>query len=95
MFFKGSRRSSRRNSARLRRKRDFASHQHYIETMVVADAGVLKRHGNDLEHYIMTLMSIANRVFSHPSLGSAVAISVVKVSASTVACDNPICDRPL
>lgn len=68
--------------AKSRRKRDFESHQHYIETLVVADASMVREHGDDLEHYIMTVMMIANRVFSHPSLGSAVALSVVKVSNS-------------
>ena len=48
--------------------------------MVVADASFAADHGDDLEHYILTLMAIANRVFSHPSLGSAISISVVKVS---------------
>ena len=47
--------------------------------MVVADASFAAEHGDDLEHYILTLMAIANRVFSHPSLGSAISISVVKV----------------
>ena len=47
--------------------------------MVVADDSLAQQLGDGLEHYILTLMSIANRVFSHPSLGSAVSISVVKV----------------
>uniref|UniRef100_H2ZNU0 Peptidase M12B domain-containing protein n=1 Tax=Ciona savignyi TaxID=51511 RepID=H2ZNU0_CIOSA len=62
-----------------RSKRSFDSRQHYIETMVVADAGMVREHGTDLEHYILTLMMVANRVFAHPSLGSAISISVVKI----------------
>ena len=64
---------------RLRSKRSFDSKQHYIETMVVADASMVRHHGDDLEHYILSIMMVANRVFSHPSLGSAIALSVVKV----------------
>ena len=62
-----------------RGKRSFESRQHYIETMVVADAGMVEEHGNDLEHYILSIMMLANKIFSHPSLGSAIHLSVVKV----------------
>ncbi|CAK8693253.1 unnamed protein product [Clavelina lepadiformis] len=66
--------------ARSRSKRSsFDSRQYHIETMVVADATMVRDHGDDLEHYILSIMMVANRVFSHPSLGSAVAISVVKI----------------
>ena len=67
------------NEARSRRKRSFNSEQYYIETLVVADASMLRHHDDDLEHYILSIMMVANSVFSHPSLGSAIAISVVKV----------------
>ncbi|XP_039254069.2 A disintegrin and metalloproteinase with thrombospondin motifs 4-like [Styela clava] len=62
-----------------RQKRGFSSKQHFIETMVVADKAMSDHHGDDLEHYILTIMMVANRVFAHPSLGNAVTISVVKI----------------
>ena len=67
-----------------RKKRGFKSQQHYIETLVVADRSMIDHHGDDLEHYILTIMMVANRVFSHPSLGNAVSISVVKVSGRQI-----------
>lgn len=72
--------NSMSDKPKVRGKRDvFESRQHYIETLVVADATMLREHGDDLEHYILSIMMVANRVFSHPSLGSAIALSVVKV----------------
>ena len=65
--------------SKSRSKRGFDSKQHYIETMIVADASMLRHHGDDLEHYILSIMMVANRVFSHPSLGSAISLSVIKV----------------
>ena len=72
--------SNRDETVTSRSKRSFDSKPHYIETMIVADTSMLQHHGDDLEHYILSIMMIANRVFTHPSLGSAIAISVVKVS---------------
>jgi len=63
-----------------RKKRSFQSHQHYIETMVVADSSMVEEHGANLEHYILSVMMLGNKVFSHPSLGSAISLNVVKVS---------------
>ena len=65
--------------AKSRSKRSFESRQHYIETMIVADASMVKEHGSDLEHYILSIMMLANRAYSHPSLGSAIKLTVVKV----------------
>eukprot|EP00059_Ciona_intestinalis_P001979 XP_002121984.1 A disintegrin and metalloproteinase with thrombospondin motifs 4 [Ciona intestinalis] len=75
--------------AKSRSKRAFDSQQHYIETLVVADASMVEEHGDDLEHYILTLMMVANRVFSHPSLGSAISISVVKIMVLHEDSDGP------
>ena len=62
-----------------RKKRSLQSRQHYIETMIVADSSMVQEHGANLEHYILSVMMLANKVFSHPSLGSAISLSVVKV----------------
>lgn len=75
-----------------RTKRAFNSRQHYIETLVVADRSMAEHHGDDLEHYILTIMMVANRVFSHPSLGNAIKISVVKVRCSTKCNSTGACE---
>lgn len=55
------------------------SREHYIETMVVADKSMYNAYENDLEHYILTLMSGANRLLRHPSLGLVISVIVTKI----------------
>ena len=53
--------------------------------MVVADQTMVEKYGSDLEHYLLTIMGGANRIFSHPSLGLIVSLSVTKVKIKS--CD--------
>jgi len=64
---------------RSRQKRDIYSKEYYIEAMVVADQTMVEKYGSDLEHYLLTIMGGANRIFSHPSLGLIVSLSVTKI----------------
>ena len=47
--------------------------------MVVADKSMYNAYESDLEHYILTLMSGANRLLRHPSLGLVISVIVTKV----------------
>ncbi|XP_070557592.1 A disintegrin and metalloproteinase with thrombospondin motifs 9-like [Ptychodera flava] len=61
-----------------RRKRS-TSYERNVETMIVADYKMHEYHGNNLEHYILTLMSLVYRIYRHPSIGNSVNIAVVKL----------------
>lgn len=44
-----------------RRKR-FLSYPRYVELMVTADAKMVRHHGRNLEHYILTIMSVVSKI---------------------------------
>ncbi|KAK2099785.1 A disintegrin and metalloproteinase with thrombospondin motifs 15 [Saguinus oedipus] len=67
---------SRRRSGRAKR---FVSIPRYVETLVVADESMVKFHGADLEHYLLTLLGTAARLYRHPSILNPINIVVVKV----------------
>ncbi|XP_004453296.4 A disintegrin and metalloproteinase with thrombospondin motifs 15 [Dasypus novemcinctus] len=67
---------SRRRSGRAKR---FVSIPRYVETLVVADESMVKFHGADLEHYLLTLLATAARLYRHPSILNPISIVVVKV----------------
>lgn len=47
------------NRIHVRRKR-FISYPRYVELMVTADVKMVRHHGRNLQHYILTLMSIVS-----------------------------------
>lgn len=49
------------NSPHSRKKR-FLSYPRYVEVMVTADARMVQHHGRNLEHYVLTLMSIVSNL---------------------------------
>uniref|UniRef100_A0A8C7XM70 ADAM metallopeptidase with thrombospondin type 1 motif 15 n=1 Tax=Oryzias sinensis TaxID=183150 RepID=A0A8C7XM70_9TELE len=61
----------------LGRSRRFASTPRYVEVLVVADESMAKFHGDDLKHYLLTLMSVAARLYKHPSILNPINIVVV------------------
>ncbi|XP_062844361.1 A disintegrin and metalloproteinase with thrombospondin motifs 15a [Trichomycterus rosablanca] len=61
--------------SRLKR---FASVPRYVETLVVADESMAKFHGDDLKHYVLTLLAVAARLYKHPSIMNPINIVVVK-----------------
>uniref|UniRef100_A0A8C5FR77 ADAM metallopeptidase with thrombospondin type 1 motif 20 n=1 Tax=Gadus morhua TaxID=8049 RepID=A0A8C5FR77_GADMO len=65
------------HGARSRRKR-FLSYPRYVELMVTADAKMVRHHGRNLEHYILTIMSVA-AVYRDPSVGNLINIVIVKL----------------
>lgn len=44
----------------LRRTKRFLSYPRYVEVMVVADNRMVEYHGANLQHYVLTLMSIVS-----------------------------------
>ncbi|XP_020501860.1 A disintegrin and metalloproteinase with thrombospondin motifs 15 [Labrus bergylta] len=64
---------------RMGRAKRFASVPRYVETLVVADESMAKFHGDDLKHYILTLMSVAAKLYKHPSILNSISITVVKI----------------
>lgn len=64
---------------RIGRTKRFASVPRYVETLVVADNSMLQFHGSDLKHYLLTLMSVAARLYKHPSILNFINIAVVKI----------------
>uniref|UniRef100_A0A3B3REL2 Peptidase M12B domain-containing protein n=1 Tax=Paramormyrops kingsleyae TaxID=1676925 RepID=A0A3B3REL2_9TELE len=62
----------------LRRKR-FLSYPRFVELMVTADNEMLQHHGNNLEHYILTIMSVVAAIYKDPSVGNLINIIIVKL----------------
>lgn len=43
-----------------RRSKRFLSYPRFVEVMLVADSRMVEHHGSNLQHYILTLMSIVS-----------------------------------
>ncbi|XP_072247755.1 A disintegrin and metalloproteinase with thrombospondin motifs 15-like [Leuresthes tenuis] len=59
------------------RSKRFASIPRFVEVLVVADESMAKFHGDDLKHYLLILMSVAARLYKHPSILNSINIVVV------------------
>nr|XP_023648460.1 A disintegrin and metalloproteinase with thrombospondin motifs 15-like isoform X2 [Paramormyrops kingsleyae] len=62
----------------LSRSKRFASIPRYVETLVVVDESMAEFHGDNLKHYVLTLMSVAAQLYKHPSILNAINIVIVK-----------------
>uniref|UniRef100_A0A7N4PG13 A disintegrin and metalloproteinase with thrombospondin motifs 5 n=1 Tax=Sarcophilus harrisii TaxID=9305 RepID=A0A7N4PG13_SARHA len=62
-----------------RRQRRSISRARQVELLLVADVSMAKKYGRDLQHYLLTLASIASRLYSHPSIENHIRLVVVKV----------------
>lgn len=51
----------------------------YVETMLVADQSMAEFHGSGLKHYLLTLFSVAARLYKHPSIRNSISLVVVKI----------------
>uniref|UniRef100_A0A3P9BN74 ADAM metallopeptidase with thrombospondin type 1 motif 20 n=1 Tax=Maylandia zebra TaxID=106582 RepID=A0A3P9BN74_9CICH len=61
-----------------RRRKRFLSYPRYVELMVTADAKMVRHHGRNLEHYILTIMSVVSKIMD-PSIGNLISIKIVKL----------------
>ncbi|CAH1118874.1 unnamed protein product [Phaedon cochleariae] len=67
----------RRQQSRAQRS---ISRDHYVETLVVADASMVEFHQDgEIETYILTLMNMVSMLYQDPSLGNSVHVVVVKI----------------
>ena len=62
-----------------RRKRSVSRARH-VELLLVADDTMTKKYGKDLNHYLLTLASIASKLYGHASIENPIRLSVVKVT---------------
>ncbi|XP_053576979.1 A disintegrin and metalloproteinase with thrombospondin motifs 9 [Bombina bombina] len=63
-----------------KRTKRFLSYPRYVEVMVVADNRMLEYHGANLQHYVLTLMSIVASIYKDPSIGNLINIAIVKLA---------------
>ncbi|XP_029699517.1 A disintegrin and metalloproteinase with thrombospondin motifs 8 isoform X3 [Takifugu rubripes] len=61
------------------RRRRFVSAPRFIETLVVADPSMTHFYGDEIKHYILTLMSMAAQLYKHPSIKNSVNLVLVKM----------------
>ncbi|XP_037363801.1 A disintegrin and metalloproteinase with thrombospondin motifs 8 [Talpa occidentalis] len=61
------------------RTKRFVSEARFVETLLVADASMAAFYGADLQNHILTLMSVAARIYKHPSIRNSINLMVVKV----------------
>lgn len=59
------------------RSRRFASVPRFVEVLVVADRSMADAHGDDLQHYLLTLMAVVARLYRHPSILNPISVVVV------------------
>lgn len=64
------------NGARSKRSVSRARH---VELLLVADDTMTRKYGTDLNHYLLTLASIASKLYGHASIENPIRLSVVKV----------------
>ncbi|XP_053114058.1 A disintegrin and metalloproteinase with thrombospondin motifs 20 isoform X2 [Hemicordylus capensis] len=61
------------------RKKRFLSYPRYVEVMITADARMVQHHGWNLQHYVLTLMSIVATIYKDSSIGNQINIMIVKL----------------
>ncbi|KAL1248040.1 hypothetical protein QQF64_023416, partial [Cirrhinus molitorella] len=67
-----------KDGSHSRRKR-FLSYPRFVELMVTADVKMVRHHGRNLEHYILTIMSVVAAIYRDPSVGNLINIMIVKL----------------
>lgn len=61
------------------RAKRFVSLPRFVEVLIVADESMVKFHGNDLRHYLLTLLAVAAKLYRHPSILNLINIVVVDI----------------
>lgn len=65
--------------ARGGRRRRSVSRARQVELLLVADDSMAKKYGKGLQHYLLTLATIASRLYGHASIENHIRLAVVKV----------------
>ncbi|XP_054721410.1 A disintegrin and metalloproteinase with thrombospondin motifs 9-like [Uloborus diversus] len=66
-------------NSRSHRSKRSVSKEWNLEIMVVADSKMKRYHGDNLEMYILTLMSSVALIYKDPSIGNNINLSIVKL----------------
>uniref|UniRef100_A0A8D0EEH4 A disintegrin and metalloproteinase with thrombospondin motifs 5 n=1 Tax=Salvator merianae TaxID=96440 RepID=A0A8D0EEH4_SALMN len=66
-------------SSRSSRRRRSISRARQVELLLVADDSMAKKYGKGLHHYLLTLATIASRLYGHASIENHIRLVVVKV----------------
>ncbi|KAL8190615.1 UNVERIFIED_CONTAM: hypothetical protein K2H54_056407 [Gekko kuhli] len=69
---------SQKVGSRSRNKRSI-SRARQVELLLVADDSMAKKYGKGLHHYLLTLATIASRLYGHASIENHIRLMVVKV----------------
>ncbi|XP_077458454.1 A disintegrin and metalloproteinase with thrombospondin motifs 9 [Stigmatopora argus] len=72
-----------------KRTKRFLSFPRFVEVMLVADSKMVDHHGSNLQHYILTLMSIVSSIYKDPSIGNLINIVIVKLVIINNELDGP------
>ncbi|KAJ3602159.1 hypothetical protein NHX12_029918 [Muraenolepis orangiensis] len=73
-----------------RRSKRFLSYPRFVEVMLVTDSKMVEHHGSNLQHYILTLMSIVSAIYKDPSIGNLINIVIVKLVILSNELDGPV-----
>ncbi|XP_061689162.1 LOW QUALITY PROTEIN: A disintegrin and metalloproteinase with thrombospondin motifs 9-like [Syngnathoides biaculeatus] len=82
--------SSSDDSRPHKRSKRFLSFPRFVEVMLVADSKMVEHHGSNLQHYILTLMSIVSSIYKDPSIGNLINIVIVKLVIINNELDGPL-----
>uniref|UniRef100_A0A8C8SQ39 A disintegrin and metalloproteinase with thrombospondin motifs 5 n=1 Tax=Pelusios castaneus TaxID=367368 RepID=A0A8C8SQ39_9SAUR len=63
-----------------RRSTRSVSRARQVELLLVADGSMVQKYGKGLQHYLLTLASIASRLYGHGSIENHIRLAVVKVA---------------
>ncbi|XP_043557329.1 A disintegrin and metalloproteinase with thrombospondin motifs 5 [Chiloscyllium plagiosum] len=69
-----------RSSGRSRRS---VSRLRHVELLLVADQSMSQKYGDRVRHYLLTLASIASKLFGHASIENPVRLAVVRIIVLT------------
>ncbi|XP_033066243.1 A disintegrin and metalloproteinase with thrombospondin motifs 9 isoform X1 [Trachypithecus francoisi] len=75
----GNKTDNTREKRTHRRTKRFLSYPRFVEVLVVADNRMVSYHGENLQHYILTLMSIVASIYKDPSIGNLINIVIVNL----------------
>uniref|UniRef100_A0A3Q3NFG0 ADAM metallopeptidase with thrombospondin type 1 motif 5 n=1 Tax=Labrus bergylta TaxID=56723 RepID=A0A3Q3NFG0_9LABR len=79
---RGGRRLGRLAERGARHRRSVSRARH-VELLLVADDTMAKKYGKDLNHYLLTLASIASKLYGHASIENPIRLTVVRVATVT------------
>ncbi|XP_078416477.1 A disintegrin and metalloproteinase with thrombospondin motifs 5 [Cetorhinus maximus] len=71
------------------RSRRSVSRARHVELLLVADQSMSQKYGRNIRHYLLTLASIASKLFGHASIENPVRLAVVNIVVVTEVAKGP------